>query len=95
MRLRRFEMRLGCIGLGVLVGWLVMLRLAQLPTVLPAYGGMYVLALVASIALVAAVRTRRRPASTPPRHCRHCGCNLGGNVSGPCPECSKEIESTG
>lgn len=28
-------------------------------------------------------------------HCRKCGYNLTGNVSGRCPECGKDIESTG
>ncbi len=30
-------------------------------------------------------------ATFPPGHCRHCGYNLAGNISGVCPECGKRV----
>jgi hypothetical protein len=36
----------------------------------------------------------RRRLRRPPGHCQSCGYNLMGNVSGVCPECGKQIESS-
>ena len=49
--------------------------------------------LVAFIPLLATLLIIRTPPIYPPGHCRHCGYNLTGNVSGRCPECGEEGDS--
>lgn len=36
-------------------------------------------------------RRRAKPSKHPPGHCRSCGYDLTGNVSGVCPECGSQI----
>jgi len=50
--------------------------------------GLLIPAFVPALLLLAAWQDRRRP---PDGHCRACGYNLMGNVSGRCPECVATI----
>jgi len=60
-------------------------------------GGLVVVPLWMSLGLVGVPtvvlwwRDRRR---IPPGHCRKCGYNLTGNVSGVCPECGTAVAET-
>jgi hypothetical protein len=60
---------------------LILLMLA----VLPGY------ALVVAGVVIAVRRYTRKP---PPGFCQNCGYNLKGNVSGACPECGTDIDSS-
>lgn len=55
-------------------------------------GGFYSLCISLLIGIpVAIFRKRRQP--PPPGHCRNCGYDLTGNVSGICPECGRAIDA--
>ena len=54
---------------------------------------MRMIVLVAFIALAATLLIIRTPPIYPWGHCRHCGYNLTGNISGRCPECGEEAVS--
>ncbi len=48
---------------------------------------------VGSAIPLAVGRWRRRGVRFPPGHCRRCGYDLTGNVSGRCPECGEDVRS--
>ena len=65
------------IGYGLLLGHVLFILLAYLAIVVCVY---------AAVVVVTWLLHRH---DRPPGHCRSCGYNLTGNVSGRCPECGK------
>jgi hypothetical protein len=61
------------------------------------YGSLYIspydIAPLPILLLVAGLGSRLRPAPVLPGHCRTCGYDLTGNVSGLCPECGTRSAS--